>query len=179
MEATALREIPAIEGTPDRRTPISVAWGWLSARAAKLTGIALARRAQQAFTGTHVRLYRLLGGRFVGHLGPAPLLLLTTTGRRSGVPRTTPVIYVPGLEPTLVASNGGAARHPQWYLNLEQTPEAAIEVGRERHLVRAEVVEGEERERRWAEAVALYPDYATYQARSPRRLPVIALRRGG
>ena len=135
------------------------------------------RKLQALFTRSHVRAYRLLGGRgFVGRLGEAPLLLLTTTGRRSGKRRTAPVIYVPGPQPALVASNGGARTHPLWFRNLQAHPEAEVVIGREARQVIAETVTGEERERYWRQAVEIYPSYAEYQRRTDRELPVIVLR---
>jgi deazaflavin-dependent oxidoreductase (nitroreductase family) len=108
-----------------------------------------------------------------------PILLLTTKGRRSGQPRTVPVMYVPGEEPVLVASNGGSPSHPAWYLNLEAEPQAEIEIEGRRQKVVAQTVTGEEREPLWRQAVTTYPAYADYQRRADRQLPVVVLGRSG
>ena len=153
------------------------AFGRVTAALAPFTRWRTMRKLQALFTRSHVRAYKLLGGRgFVGRLGGAPLLLLTTTGRRSGKRRTAPVIYVPGPQPALVASNGGARANPLWFRNLQAHPEAEIVIGRETRRVVAETLAGEERERYWHRAVEIYPSYADYQRRTDRELPVIVLR---
>lgn len=157
----------------------SRAFGALTGSAAPLARRAAMRRLQARFTNAHVALYRLLGGRVVGRLGAAPLLLLTTSGRRSGKRRTVPVIYVPGPDPALIASNGGAARHPLWFLNLQASPRATLEIEGERREVLARVAAGHERERLWRRAVELYPSYASYQERTAREIPVVVLARAG
>lgn len=143
---------------------------------APLAGDRRAQRMQAAFTATHVALYRATAGRVLGWFDTAPILLLTTVGRRSGRRRTAPVIYVPGEAPALVASNGGARRHPQWFLNLRAHPEATIEVGGERFEVVAEEVTGPERDEIWKRATAIYPGYARYQRGLDRQIPVVVLR---
>jgi F420H(2)-dependent quinone reductase len=143
---------------------------------APLSRWAMMRRLQKLITGAHVVAYRMLGGRIVGRLGPAPILLLTTTGRRTRRRRTTPLIYLEGADPALVASNGGASTNPQWYLNLEVDPLAEVGRGRDRRSVLAETVDGELRTRLWAQAVEIYPAYATYQANTQRQIPVVLLR---
>jgi F420H(2)-dependent quinone reductase len=123
----------------------------------------------------HVALYRLTGGKVGGRMGRAPVLLLTATGRKSGKQRTIPLLYGrDGDNLVVIASVGGAPRHPAWYLNL-QGQEAEVQVGRERLKVRARDAEGEERERLWAQMVAVYPPYAEYQKKTTRRIPVVVL----
>jgi F420H(2)-dependent quinone reductase len=136
-------------------------------------------RLQKLVTSAHVVAYRMLGGSIVGRLGPAPILLLTTTGRRTGRRRTTPLIYLEGASPALVASNSGASTNPQWYLNLKVDPYAEITTGHDRRAVLAETVNGELRARLWAKAVGIYPPYATYQANTRRQIPVVLLREIG
>jgi deazaflavin-dependent oxidoreductase (nitroreductase family) len=85
------------------------------------------------------------------------------------------VMYVPGDEPVLVASNGGSPSHPAWYLNLLADPRASIELNGERREVVARTVTGGEREPLWRRAVTIYPAYATYQRRTARELPVVVL----
>lgn len=159
-------------------TRFSNAFGRVTRTAAPLSRYTAARKAQALVTRTHVRAYKLLGGRgFVGRLGDAPLLLLTTTGRKSGKRRTAPVIYVPGPDPALIASNGGAKAHPMWFRNLEAHPDAEIVIGGETRRATAETATGEERERLWRRAVKLYPSFADYQKRTEREIPVVVLRR--
>jgi deazaflavin-dependent oxidoreductase (nitroreductase family) len=127
--------------------------------------------------GLHRTLYRWSGGRIGGRMGRAPVLLLTVAGRRTGKPRTTPLLYGrSGDDLVVIASVGGAPKHPAWYLNLREA-EGEVLIGRERLRVRARDAEGEERERLWAEMVALYPPYAEYQTRTARRIPVVGLER--
>jgi len=106
-----------------------------------------------------------------------PVLLLTTTGRRSGKERTTPLTFFrDGTHFVVIASNGGADRPPDWSLNLQQTPRAVVEIGTDRLVVEARSASEQERERLWAMVTATYAGYARYQERTPRRIPVIVLR---
>lgn len=110
----------------------------------------------------------------------SPVLLLTTTGRKSGKPRTIPLLYLPDGENLLVvASNGGTSGHPAWWLNLEDNPEANVEVGGRTLRVRAEEAEGEERGRLWGRVVRMYGAYQQYQEKTDRRIPVVILRPNG
>jgi deazaflavin-dependent oxidoreductase (nitroreductase family) len=123
----------------------------------------------------HNVLYRLSGGKVAGRMGKAPVLLLTATGRKSGKRRTKPLLYGrDGDNYVLIASVGGASKHPAWYHNLRDQ-EAEILVGRERLRVRARDAEGEEGDRLWAHMVALFPAYAEYQKKTERRIPVVVL----
>jgi deazaflavin-dependent oxidoreductase (nitroreductase family) len=107
-----------------------------------------------------------------------PLLWLTTVGRRSGQPRTWPLIYFHDHEDLVVlASNNGADTHPQWYLNLLHTPQATVEVDRRSYRVLAETVTLEERERIWPIAMRTYPLYNVVAQRTQRVIPVVRLRR--
>src|SRR5437867_1291848 len=107
-----------------------------------------------------------------------PLLLLTTTGAKSGQRRTTPMMYVPDGDRLLViASNAGAPAHPDWYRNLLAHPEVTVEVGNETFKAIATVTEGLERQRLWSRVVELYPFFADHQAKTSRQIPVIVLRR--
>jgi len=126
----------------------------------------------------HVHLYRLLGGRLVGRVGKAPILLLTTTGRRSGRPRTAPLLYVrDGEAVAVVASFGGNPTHPDWYLNLKAEPHATVEIGRERLQLMARTAEGDERARLWRRFLEIYPTYDAYQGKTSRPIPVVVLER--
>ncbi|MGB8347925.1 MAG: nitroreductase family deazaflavin-dependent oxidoreductase [Ktedonobacteraceae bacterium] len=114
------------------------------------------------------------GERFAGR----PLLLLTTTGARSGQLRTTPMMYVPDGDRLLViASNVGAPTHPDWYHNLLAHPHVTVEVGTETFDATAIVTEGAERQQLWDRIVELYPFFAEHQAKVSRQIPVIALSR--
>jgi deazaflavin-dependent oxidoreductase (nitroreductase family) len=107
-----------------------------------------------------------------------PLLLLTTTGARSGQRHTTPLMYVPDRDRLLViASNAGAPAHPHWYRNLLAHPEATVEVGADTFEVRAVVLEGAERQQLWDRIVASYPFFTDHQAKITREIPVVALER--
>ena len=126
----------------------------------------------------HVRIYRLTGGRFVGRVGKAPILLLTTTGRRSGQPRTAPLLYLEdGDQLAIVASFGGQPKHPVWYLNLTTNPEVDVQVGRERFTATARTATTEERARLWPLFVEMYPSYAGYEKKTTREIPVVLLER--
>ena len=125
----------------------------------------------------HVWLYRSTRGRIGARIGNnLPVLLLTTTGRKSGKRRTTPLLYVEdGGRYVIVASVGGAPKHPAWYLNLRADPNATIEVGGRTLAVRAETTEPEERARLWQALTRMYPTYDAYQAKTTRVIPVVAL----
>ncbi len=129
----------------------------------------------RVFGAIHNAVYRLSGGKVAGRMGKAPVLLLSVTGRKSGKRRTTPLLYGrDGDNYVLIASVGGAPKHPAWYHNLKGQ-EAEILVGRERLRVRAREAEGEERDRLWGQMVALFPNYAEYQTKTERRIPVVVL----
>jgi deazaflavin-dependent oxidoreductase (nitroreductase family) len=124
----------------------------------------------------HTALYRLTGGRIGGRLYGAPVLLLTTRGRKTGKTRTTPLLYLEdGDRLVVVASKGGAPRHPAWFLNLTADPEVTVERGRERLPMRAHEADEEERARYWPQVVAMYPGYAGYQEKTSRRIPLVVL----
>ncbi|MDQ1744662.1 MAG: hypothetical protein QOE23_3001 [Pseudonocardiales bacterium] len=106
------------------------------------------------------------------------LLLLTTTGARTGRQHTTPMMFHPNGDRLLViASNIGAPRHPDWYLNLAANPRVAIEVGSERYDAVASTAEGAERDRLWSMLTQLYPFFAEHQAGTDREIPVVILTR--
>jgi deazaflavin-dependent oxidoreductase (nitroreductase family) len=107
-----------------------------------------------------------------------PLLLLTTTGARSGERRTTPIMYMPDGDRLIVfASNAGALTHPAWYHNLMAHPQVTVEIGNETFDAIALVTEGAERNRIWSKTVELYPFFADHQAKITRQIPVVALER--
>jgi deazaflavin-dependent oxidoreductase (nitroreductase family) len=107
-----------------------------------------------------------------------PLLLLTTTGAKSGQRRTTPLMYVSdGDRLLIIASNAGAPTHPAWYRNLLAHPEATVEVGADTFDAYAVVLEGTERQQLWDSIVVSYPFFTEHQAKITRQIPVIALER--
>jgi deazaflavin-dependent oxidoreductase (nitroreductase family) len=131
-----------------------------------------------AFTGAHVLVYRLSGGRIGGKLGRAGILLLHHVGRKSAKERTTPLLYMPdGDDVVIVASMGGSDSHPSWWINLRASPETTVEIGREKRAVVAELATVEERERLWPKLVEMYSSYGDYQNRTSREIPVVILRR--
>jgi len=119
-------------------------------------------------------LYRRSGGRVGAKFGGAPVCLLTTTGRTSGVPRTMPLLYLrDGADVVIVASKGGFSQHPQWYLNLLADPEVTIEIKRERLAMTARVATADEKAALWPRLVAMYQSYDDYQERTDRDIPVV------
>jgi F420H(2)-dependent quinone reductase len=121
-------------------------------------------------------LYRLSGGRLGGKVGRAPVLLLTTTGRKSGQPRTAPVLYLAdGDNVILINTNAGNAKIPAWSLNLKANPEAEVEIGRERRPVRARIAEGEERAGLWRKSNVQYAGFDDYEAKLNREISVFVL----
>jgi len=135
--------------------------------------------AEGLFGDEHVRRYRETGGE-VGHLWKrgSKILLLTTTGRTSGEPRTTPLIYeADGDRFGIVASKGGASEHPGWYRSLAKDPDVEVQVRSETFRARARTVSGDERTRLWELAALQWPDYDAYQQKTDREIPVVVLER--
>jgi deazaflavin-dependent oxidoreductase (nitroreductase family) len=132
----------------------------------------------EAFNRDLVNEYRANGGTVTGPFAGRPLLLLTTTGARSGEQRTTPLVYTTdGERLVIIASKGGAPTNPAWYHNLTANPEATVELGTERFQVRAEVAQGDERDRLFEAQAAQMPNFAEYQSKTSRRIPVVTLQR--
>jgi F420H(2)-dependent quinone reductase len=141
-----------------------------------VTQLARSDLAWRALTDSHVWLYRLTGGRIGDRVRGVDIVLLEHVGRKSGKRRTSPLLYIrDGENLVIVASKGGAAKHPAWWINLRANPETAVQVGGERRRVRAREAEGEERERLWKRVVEVWPDYENYQRRTERRIPVVVL----
>ena len=121
-------------------------------------------------------LYRLSGGRVGGKLGKAPILLLTTTGRKTGESRTAPVLYLAdGDRFVVINTNAGNAKTPAWSLNLRANPEAEVEVGRKRVEVRARLAEGEERTDLWRRHMEQYSGWEFYESKLDRDIGVFVL----
>jgi deazaflavin-dependent oxidoreductase (nitroreductase family) len=135
--------------------------------------------AENLFGEEHVRRYRETGGE-VGHLWRegSTILLLTTTGRKTGEKRTAPLIYAKdGDRYVIVASKGGAPEHPGWYQNIEKTPEVELQVKDEVFRAQARTAQGEERERLWRKANEVWPHYDEYAKKTGREIPVVVLER--
>jgi deazaflavin-dependent oxidoreductase (nitroreductase family) len=124
----------------------------------------------------HVKRYRETDGE-VGYLwNGVPTLLLTTTGRKSGESRTTPLIFArDGDDYLVVASVGGGPKHPLWYLNLLADPSAEIQVRGDRISVTARSADDEEKSRLWKVVTDVWPNYDVYQSRTDRSIPVVVL----
>ncbi|MFN8543640.1 MAG: nitroreductase family deazaflavin-dependent oxidoreductase [Candidatus Binatia bacterium] len=131
----------------------------------------------RVMTTLNVLLYRVTGGWLGGRfLRGAPVMLLTTTGRRSGEPRTVALLYLrDGDDLIVVGSKGGMSHHPLWFRNLETNPRCEVQLGRERRAMVARQASSGEKAALWPRLVAMYPDFASYQARTPRDIPVIVL----
>lgn len=130
------------------------------------------------FGDSHVRLYRETKGEQGYIWNDAPILLLTTKGRKSGQMRTTPLIFVAnGGSPAIVASNGGAADHPSWYQNIQADPNIQVQIKGDVFDAVARTAGAEERARLWPEAVKAWPQYADYQRSTERQIPIVVLER--
>lgn len=140
-----------------------------------------ARAAFDEMTTALITDFRAHGGEvtrgpFVGR----PVLLLTTIGAKSGQSRLAPLVYArDGDRYVVAASKGGSPTHPAWYVNLVVDPVVTVEVGGETFAARAIVAEGAEHERLWAAHVAANPNFAEYQKRTSRTIPVVVLERIG
>jgi deazaflavin-dependent oxidoreductase (nitroreductase family) len=133
-------------------------------------------RALKAVGKLNVPLYRASRGRLFGQIAGTPVLLLTTVGRRSGAPRTVPVVYLPdGERLVVIGSNAGHKTAPAWSLNLEANPVADVEIGGERRNVRARVAEGEERAELWRKMNEQYSGFDDYNARTTRTIRLFVL----
>ena len=131
------------------------------------------------FGPEHVERYIETDGE-EGHIWRegSTVLLLTTTGRKTGTQSTTPLIYgLDGDNPVIVASKGGAPEHPGWYRNLTKTPEVEVQIKGDRFRARARDAQGEERDRLWSLMNEIWPHYAEYQTKTERQIPVVVLER--
>jgi proline iminopeptidase len=130
------------------------------------------------FGAEHVRAYRETGGERGYHWRGTTILLLTTTGRTSGEPRTTPLIHrTDGDTWVVIASKGGAAEDPDWYKNMQADPNAEIQVRDEVIPVVMSTAEGAERARLWELMCEVWPAYDDYQAKTDREIPVVVFTR--
>jgi deazaflavin-dependent oxidoreductase (nitroreductase family) len=136
----------------------------------------LSAALQNAFTSMHTFVYASTNGAIGGRMMNCPVLLLTTRGRKTNKQRTVPLLYLAdGNDTVLVASNGGATKHPTWWLNLQSNPAAEIQVGGVKRRVRAEKANAEKKQQLWPLLVAMYPGYKRYQEITSRDIPVVIL----
>lgn len=128
------------------------------------------------FNAAIIDEFRANGGKVGGQFAGAPMLLLHTTGARSGTERVNPLVYQPDGENLVIfASKGGAPTHPDWYHNLATHPDVTVEVGDRTVPMRARVAEGAERERLWERQKKVMPGFADYEANTSRVIPVVVL----
>lgn len=133
---------------------------------------------QSDFNRQIIEEFRANGGETSGPFKGRPLLLLTTTGAKSGEERTTPLVYSrDGDRVVIIASKGGAPTHPAWFHNVSANPEVTVELGTEKFRARASVPDGEERDRLYAQQAAQMPAFSEYQEKTTRRIPVVVLER--
>lgn len=130
------------------------------------------------FVGSHVALYRLSGGKIGGGMFGGRVLLLTTKGNKTGKSRTVPVMYFDhDGKRVVIASFGGSPTHPAWFKNMQTTPEATVEVGREKYRAKPVILSGDERSAVWKHVIAQMPRFAEYDQKvaGRREIPVVAL----
>lgn len=146
---------------------------------ANIPGVDRAWPVLNRLMGVHTALYRRTNGR-IGHSFPGlpSMLLLDHKGAKSGIERTSPLLYIAdGDDLVIVASKGGFPKHPAWFHNLKANPETTVQVGSDHRRVRARVATAEERARLWPKAVESYASYADYQRKAPREIPMVILER--
>jgi deazaflavin-dependent oxidoreductase (nitroreductase family) len=134
------------------------------------------------FVGANIGIFRATGGKLGGTMGGQPVVLLTTRGRKSGKPRTVPLMsFDDGAgHRVVVASAGGSPTHPAWYQNLVANPVVTVETRGRKYEARAELVEGSDRARLWKEVVAAQPRFAGYEQKAGgREIPLVVLKEAG
>jgi len=128
------------------------------------------------FGEEHIKRYLETDGRDGYLWNDAPILLLTTRGRRSGQPRTSALIFGrDGDDLLVVASQGGMPKHPFWYLNLSDDPNVEVQVKGDRFAARAHTATDDEKPRLWKIMTTIWPNYDVYQARTDRKIPLVVL----
>lgn len=138
--------------------------------------VTVRRRLIRTLWGFHRWLYRATSGRLGSRIVGMPVMLLTTTGRRTGRHHTTSLTYLPyGSNFVVIGSNGGASKHPDWVLNLRANPRAIVQILNRRIAIRAREETGAERSQLWNRAVQRYSGYEAYQSRTTRTIPLIIL----
>ena len=132
------------------------------------------------FNSQVIEEFRANSGKVGGNFEGAPMVIITTTGAKSGQPRTIPLVYLPdGDRVVIFASKAGAPTNPDWYHNLKAHPDLVVEVGSETYAAVAEDITGDERDRLFAAQVAVMPGFQTYADNTTRLIPVVALNRVG
>jgi len=146
-------------------------------RAALVSGrLSFRGRAIRTLGRAHLLVQRASGGRLLSRVAGMPVLLLTTTGRKTGKPRTTPLTYFrDGDDYVVIASNGGEDAPPRWWLNLQADPRASVRLDGRTVSVVAREAPPDVRERLWPQITATYAGYARYERRTSRRIPVVLL----
>jgi deazaflavin-dependent oxidoreductase (nitroreductase family) len=139
--------------------------------------VAIANPLIKAMSRLNTWAYRATNGRLGGRFrGGAPVMLVTTTGRKTGRRVTLPLLYLrDGERVVTVASKGGMDHHPLWYRNMVANPEVDVQIGPETKAMRARTASVTEKTALWPRLVAMYPDYDAYQARTERDIPVVIL----
>ena len=131
-----------------------------------------------SFNEKNIEEFRANGGKLGGNFANAPMLLLTTTGKKSGRQHTTPVMYLPdGDRYVVFASKAGAPTSPDWYHNLVANPDVTVEVGAEKFEGKATPAKGQERADLYGQQAKAFPQFAEYQAKTTREIPVVVLTR--
>lgn len=127
-------------------------------------------------SAAHVWLYRSSGGKRGSKMLGKDIVLLTTTGRKSGVSRTVPVVsFVDGNDRIVIASKGGSPQHPAWFLNLQANPDVTVQLGPDVYRAKAVVTEPEERDRLFRRVVSEAPQFGEYEKKTTRVIPVVRL----
>jgi deazaflavin-dependent oxidoreductase (nitroreductase family) len=127
-------------------------------------------------TAVHVWLYRSSGGKRGARMKGKDIVLLTTKGRKTGTDRTVPVVsFVDGMDRVVIASKGGAPKHPAWFLNLEKNPDVTVQLGPEIFQAKAVIADPAERDRLFKKAVSEMPQFAEYEKKTNRVIPVVRL----
>jgi deazaflavin-dependent oxidoreductase (nitroreductase family) len=141
------------------------------------TEVAIANPLLKIMSRLNTWAYRATSGRLGGKFrGGAPVMLVTTIGRKTGARRTAPLLYLrDGERVVTVASKGGMDHHPLWYRNMQANPEVDVQIGAVVTPMRAHTASEAEKAALWPRLVAMYPDYAQYQARTKRTIPVVIL----
>lgn len=143
----------------------------------KPTGRGIGHFIATTMSKLHVWLYRASGGRMGGRMFNAPIVLLSTTGHKSGQQRTTPLLYldVGDASYAIVGSFAGSDTAPAWAVNLLKTPRAQIQIGAKTFYVTSSVAPAQRKAELWPKLVAMYSDYQVYQDRTSRDIPVFLL----
>lgn len=124
-------------------------------------------------------LYRISGGRIGGKMQGSEVLLLTTTGRKTGKQRTLPLIYIMDGPAYVLTASAGGTRNPGWFFNLRGNPQAVIQVKNKQINVVAQVADKEKKRELWARLVAMMPSYEMYQQKTTREFPMVILHPAG